>query len=51
MINILDISIVASAYGAAEGDEGYTAIADLDDNQQINILDVSIVAMDYGKTV
>jgi len=50
-INIVDISIVASAYGTREGDERYNPIADLDGNRQINIVDISIVALDYGKTV
>lgn len=50
-INIVDISIVAVAFGTIEGDENYNPIADLDDNKQINIVDVSIVALDYGKTV
>lgn len=51
VINILDISIVAIAFGTKEGDENYNALADLDENSEVNILDVSIVAMDYGKTV
>jgi parallel beta-helix repeat protein len=51
VINILDISIVAIAFGSKEGDENYNSIADLDGNEEINILDISIVAFDYGKTV
>lgn len=50
-VNIVDISIVASAYGTRIGDDRYNSIADLDGNKQINIVDVSIVSMDYGKTV
>jgi len=50
-VNILDISIVAMAFGTKEGDPNYNPIADLDDDKQINILDISTVAMDYGKTV
>jgi len=49
-VNIVDISIVASAYGTKEGDDKYNPIADLDGNKQINIIDVSIVALEYGKT-
>jgi len=48
-VNIVDIAIVASAFGTREGDEYYNPIADLDGNKQINIVDVSIVAVDYGK--
>lgn len=50
-VNILDISIVAMAFGTQEGDENYNSIADLDGNKEINIVDVSIVARDFGKTV
>jgi hypothetical protein len=50
-VNILDISIVAIAFGTKEGEDYYNVLADLDKNNEVNILDVSIVAMDYGKTV
>ena len=49
-VNILDIGIVAMAFGTEEGDENYNVLADLDENEEVNILDLSIVAMDYGKT-
>jgi hypothetical protein len=49
-VNILDISMVAFAFGFQEGDEYYNVLADLDENGEVNILDISIVAMDYGKT-
>lgn len=49
-INMLDISIVAMAFGTKTGDERWNEIADLDKNEEINIIDVSIVAMNYGKT-
>jgi hypothetical protein len=50
-VNIVDVSIVAMAFGTQEGDENYNVLADLDKNGEINIIDVSTVAMDYGKTV
>jgi len=50
-VNIIDISIVAVAFGCKLGDENYNEIADMDKNEEINIVDVSIVALDYGKTV
>jgi hypothetical protein len=50
-VNILDISIVAMAFGSKAGDEYYNVLADLDENNEVNILDISMVAMDYGKTV
>jgi len=49
-VNVLDLSIVALAFGTNEADENYTAIADLDKNGEVNILDISMVAIDYGKT-
>ncbi len=49
-VNILDISIVAEAFGSRVGDSNWNIIADLDKNQVINILDISMVAKDYGKT-
>jgi hypothetical protein len=50
-INIVDISIVARAFGSRTGDPNWNPIADLDKNGQVNILDIALVARDYGKTV
>jgi len=49
-VNILDISLVAKAYGSKPGDPKWNAIADFDKNGIINIIDISKVAKDYGKT-
>ncbi len=51
VVNILDITVVARAFGAKPGDNNWNAIADLDGNGEINILDITKVAKDYGKTV
>jgi parallel beta-helix repeat protein len=51
IVNILDITIIARAFGAHIGDERWNPIADLDNNGAISILDVSIVAKNYGKRV
>jgi len=51
IVNIIDISIVAMAFGTKEGDENYNVLADFDENSEVNILDISIVAMEFGKTV
>jgi hypothetical protein len=48
-INILDIVIVAKAYGSKPGDPKWNATADLDKNGVIDILDICRVAKDYGK--
>jgi len=50
-VNILDIAIVAKAYGTEPGDDNWNETADLDDNNKIDILDIATVAKDYGKTV
>ena len=49
-VNILDISIVAKAFGSKQGEQMYTETADLDKNGHINIIDISMVAKDYGRT-
>jgi hypothetical protein len=50
-INIVDISIVAMAFGSTPADPEWNIAADLNNDQVINILDVSAVAMEFGKTV
>lgn len=50
-VNIMDIALVASAYGSKTGDPNWNPIADIDKNGWVNIVDVSKVAVDYGKTI
>jgi hypothetical protein len=51
-VNILDISIVAMAFGTKPGDSNWNPIADVaEPYDEINILDIATVAKDYGKTV
>jgi parallel beta-helix repeat protein len=50
-VNILDITIVAKAFGSKQGEPAYKEAADLDKNGQINIIDISMIAKDFGKTV
>lgn len=49
VVNILDIAIVAKAYGTTPEDPGWNPIADLDGSEIINILDIAMVAKDYGE--
>jgi len=49
LIDILDVAIVAKAYGSKPGDPKWYEKADLDTNGIINILDICIVAHDFGK--
>lgn len=48
-VNILDISIVARAFGTKLGDPKWEATSDLDKNGVVNIIDISMVARDFGK--
>jgi hypothetical protein len=50
-INIVDVTIIAAAYGSKPGHSKWNDNADLDGNGWINIIDITIVAKDYGKTV
>jgi hypothetical protein len=48
-VNILDIFMVAKAFGSIPGDKNWNAVADLNTDSIINVLDVYAVARDYGK--
>jgi hypothetical protein len=48
-INILDIFIVAQAFGSKPGDTNWNVVADIDKNGIIDILDIFVVAREYGK--
>jgi hypothetical protein len=51
IVNIIDIVIIAKAFGTNSGEPHWNAVADLDKNGIINIIDLTIVAKDFGKTV
>lgn len=51
VVNIIDIAIVARAFGSKPRGPNWNALADLDKNGWINIIDIATVAKDYGKTV
>jgi len=48
-VDILDIALVAKAYGSEPDDPNWEPKADLDGNGIIDILDIAKVARDYGK--
>jgi len=51
-VNIIDIAIVARAFGAKPGDPKWNPLADIAQPYgEINIVDVAAVAKDYGKSV
>jgi len=49
-INILDISMAATAFNSETGDPAYKILADINKDNKINILDIAAVALNYGKT-
>jgi len=48
-VNIVDIYIVARAFGSKLGDSNWNPDADLDNNGEIDIMDLYKVAREFGK--
>jgi endoglucanase len=48
-INIIDISIVARAYGSTPQEPNWNQSADINKDGIINIMDIALVAHDFGK--
>jgi hypothetical protein len=51
LVNIIDVAIVARAFGSKPEDPNWNPIADLNGDTVINIIDVATVAREFGKTV
>jgi hypothetical protein len=49
VVNILDVSKAARAFGLKVGDERWDSNADVNEDGSINILDLSLIAKEYGK--
>jgi hypothetical protein len=49
IVNILDMTIVSSAFGSRPGDPKWNPLADLNNDLVINILDLNMVATAWGK--
>lgn len=49
-VNIIDISIVATAFGSKPGDKKWNAKTDLNGDGVINIVDLAIVARQFGES-
>jgi hypothetical protein len=49
-VNILDITLAATAYGTNLGHPKWNALADMDENGIINIIDITAIAKQYGRT-
>jgi hypothetical protein len=50
-VDILDIAIVAKAYGSYPGHPRWNPATDLDGSGTVDIIDIAKVAKDYGKKV
>ena len=50
-MDIIDLNIVARAYGSYPGHPKWDETADLNKDGSVNIKDIYKVARDYGKTV
>jgi hypothetical protein len=50
MVNIVDIAIVAKAYGATPTSQNWNNAADINKDENVNIVDISIIAREFGKT-
>jgi hypothetical protein len=49
VIDIIDFSALAGAFGRAAGQEGYDVQADFNDDGKVSILDFTILAASYGQ--
>jgi len=49
-VNILDLAIVAIAFGSKPDDPNWNQTADMNNDEVINILDLAIIALEYGST-
>jgi beta-glucosidase len=50
IVNILDLFIVARAFGSMPGDPRWNQIADSDGNSIIDVLDLTFIAANFGRT-
>lgn len=50
IVNILDVSIAAMAFGSESGEDMFEPNADMNEDSIINIIDISTIATEYGKT-
>jgi parallel beta-helix repeat protein len=49
VVNIIDVSKIAKAYGSSMGDANWNPRCDLNNDKTINILDISLAASDFGR--
>lgn len=51
MINMVDISLVAIAFGSKLGDQNWNPASDINSDGSINIIDIAMVARKFGKSL
>jgi len=51
VVDVFDLSIVGSAYGYFEGEHGYNADADLNEDGLFDGRDLAMVTINWGKTI
>lgn len=49
-VDMMDIGIVAKAYGSVFGGSNWNPIADVNDDGKVNMIDIGMVSKYYGKT-
>jgi hypothetical protein len=49
-VNIVDVTVAATAFGARPEDQRWNSNADVNEDGIINIVDVTIIATEFGKT-
>lgn len=50
IVNIIDISTIAVAYGSTPQDSSWNPYVDLNNDRTINVLDLALAAKDFAKT-
>jgi transglutaminase-like putative cysteine protease len=50
VVNIVDMTIAAKAFGSTPSDRNWNAVADINMDKKLNIIDLSMIAREYGKT-
>ncbi len=50
-VDIIDIAMIANAYGSTAGSSRYNPAADLNADGTVNIIDIAIAAADFGAPV
>jgi ABC-type oligopeptide transport system substrate-binding subunit len=51
VVDILDITLAAAAFGAVRGDERWNPIADINADNTVDIIDIAILAKAFGTTI